>query len=167
MDEHNPYAAPEAEIESGDDADSRLATRWQRFRAAFGDTMFVVIAMRVVLPVLGINGNTSPGASSVTYLITFFMLQSYFLITNGQTLGKKITGIKIVDSDGNLPSFKQILLRYSPMILINSLAGLLTTASIGALAALNILAMADNLLIFRASRKCFHDDLAGTQVIKC
>jgi len=74
----------------------------------------------------------------------------------GQTLGKRALRIRIVRSSGERAGLGRIFaLRYLPMILLAAIPklGVLIT-------------LADYLLIFRDSRKCLHDQLADTIVVK-
>jgi uncharacterized RDD family membrane protein YckC len=94
--------------------------------------------------------------ASVPFFIGFLLIHGYFLKQNGQTLGKKLTGIRITDLRGNVPRFGTlILLRYVPMTfvpLIPFLGGPLSSIDI--------------LFIFRKDRRCIHDLIAGTKVVE-
>ena len=74
---------------------------------------------------------------------------------HGQSLGKRIVGIRIVRNDGSRASLGRIVgLRILPM------AALRLLPFIGV-----FVGLADVLFIFRDSRKCLHDDLASTLVV--
>jgi uncharacterized RDD family membrane protein YckC len=93
--------------------------------------------------------------SSLGGWIVFLAINGYFLAQNGQSIGKKMVGIKIVRSDGSPVSLGRIIaLRMGPIYLVNLIP------TIG-----GVLALIDILLIFRASRKCVHDQIADTIVI--
>jgi uncharacterized RDD family membrane protein YckC len=63
---------------------------------------------------------------------------------------------QIVSDEGKLlPLPTMILWRYLPLMIISQVP------FVGA-----IVGLANVLAIFRASRKCFHDDIAGTKVIQ-
>jgi uncharacterized RDD family membrane protein YckC len=86
----------------------------------------------------------------------FLMLNGSFLANYGQTIGKKLMKIKIVDMEGNnLGLIKLYSLRYLSFSLFSQIpvAG-------GLISLLNIL------FVFGKERRCLHDRLAGTQVIK-
>jgi uncharacterized RDD family membrane protein YckC len=86
----------------------------------------------------------------------FLVLNGYTLATRGQTLGKILLGLRIVRSNGSRASFARIVgLRY----VLNNV--LIMVPLVGGLYAL-----ADCLLIFRASHKCLHDNIADTIVVK-
>jgi uncharacterized RDD family membrane protein YckC len=86
----------------------------------------------------------------------FLAVNSYLLFKRGQTVGKYLLHVRIVDLKGGIaPFWRVILLRY---LLIPAVAQL------GVLG--QLLSTADCLLIFQKSRRCLHDILAGTRVIK-
>ena len=74
----------------------------------------------------------------------------------GQTWGKKLLSLKIVDLQGNKPSLADLLLkRYLP------------THAIANLPCLGLIyVLVDSLMIFRADQRCVHDLIAGTRVVK-
>lgn len=87
--------------------------------------------------------------------VLFILVHAYFLKNDGQTIGKKLVGIKIVDLNNNVPGlWKIITMRYLPM----------EAALIPVLGP--IFGLVDSLLIFRADRRCAHDHIAGTKVVK-
>ena len=87
--------------------------------------------------------------------VLFIVVHAYFLKKDGQTIGKKLVGIKIVDLNNNVPGlWKIITMRYLPM----------EAALVPVLGP--IFGLVDSLLIFRADRRCVHDHIAGTKVVK-
>jgi uncharacterized RDD family membrane protein YckC len=86
----------------------------------------------------------------------FIAIQGYLLANYGQTVGKRLVNTQIVSDDNRLVPFVPLILkRYIPFWVLGSLP------TIGILFVLvNILA------IFRGNRKCLHDEIAGTKVIK-
>jgi len=85
----------------------------------------------------------------------YFLLNGYLLYMKGQTLGKKIMKIKIIQLNGELPPlFKIYGIRYFAINLIYSIPIIGTLFQI-----------VDVLFIFRNDRRCIHDFLAGTKVI--
>jgi len=86
----------------------------------------------------------------------FILIQGYLLHTEGQTVGKKLLGMRIVRANGERATLGRLLgLRY--------LVGwvIVMIPFIGA-----IYALVDCLMIFRDSRKCVHDNIADTIVVK-
>lgn len=89
-------------------------------------------------------------------VLTIF--QMWMLTVRGQSVGKRVMGIKIVrvDDESN-PGFVRVV------ILRSFIPGL-----IGGLPKVGIFfSLADVLLIFREDRRCIHDHLADTKVIVC
>jgi uncharacterized RDD family membrane protein YckC len=85
------------------------------------------------------------------------LVQCVFLCSNGQTLGKKMMGIRILNSDdlGN-PGFGRVfLLRYCANTVLTMIPW------IGW-----IYWLIDLLFIFRGDRRCVHDLMAMTRVIR-
>jgi uncharacterized RDD family membrane protein YckC len=84
-------------------------------------------------------------------------VQIYLLCTAGQTIGKKLLGIKIIkQSTGKNGGFvTNVLLR----AIVN---GLITSIPFVG----SIYALVDVLFIFAEDRRCIHDHLAGTVVVR-
>jgi len=143
---------------------TNLATRWQRLWASIIDSITVML---VTLPIMYFTGifdmmaeGRQPGLLYNLGIglagIAFFALINYkSLTTNGQTIGKKLLGIKIVDLDDSLPSEKSLLIRYVAYFGFGQIpiAGPLISI-------INIL------FIFGKEKRCGHDYLAKTKVIK-
>ncbi|MBI4425449.1 MAG: RDD family protein [Elusimicrobia bacterium] len=79
--------------------------------------------------------------------------QFYLLTTKGQTIGKRLFKIRIVKADTleNGGFVTNVLLRS----IVNGLLWFIP-----------VYMVADSLLIFRQDRRCIHDILAGTIVVK-
>lgn len=160
--EDNPYAPPTAHV--ADIAvvygEREAAERSTRLGAVLIDTG---ILLAINLPIiyfidgfkqdptlLEILRNTALG------MLVFVLLQGVMLARHGQTIGKRLLKIRIVRSDGTLANIWRLLaLRYGVFSLLASIP------VVG-----GIFALADSLFIFRQSRKCLHDNLADTIVIK-
>jgi uncharacterized RDD family membrane protein YckC len=79
-----------------------------------------------------------------------------FVYRNGQTIGKKLVGIKVARTDGSRATLGRIFwLRYLLNTVITLVPGL------GGLYAL-----VDILMIFGEARRCCHDYIADTIVIR-
>ena len=88
--------------------------------------------------------------------ITFLIFHGYFLKQHGQTIGKKAIGIRIADMNGHKPCFKTLIFkRYLPMSVLPAIPVVGT-----------IYSLVDVGMIFRKNRRCLHDVIAGTQVLK-
>jgi uncharacterized RDD family membrane protein YckC len=146
------------------------ADRMQRLFASIIDSLiFTPIAVVTIIggglsSFIGSASGTCPAASALPVLLlgvaaifALVIFQLVLLSMSGQTIGKKIMAIKIVTSDGeHLPGFfKVVLLRLIVVGLIGSIpfAGW-------------IFNLVDILFIFRDDRRCIHDMIAGTKVIK-
>ena len=88
-------------------------------------------------------------------LCVFVLVQGYPLVRNGQSWGKKMLSIKIVDGLGRNPSIGRLSVRCAVAMLV----GLIPF--VGRLASL-----VDVCLIFRVDRRCGHDLVAGTHVVQ-
>jgi uncharacterized RDD family membrane protein YckC len=163
MSRDNPYAAPEAELEFIPEMSGlNLATRGRRLIAALIDWL-IGFAFQMSL-YAAFTFNVRPGVASFSMLLIglpileflfFLAVHGYLLKKIGQTVGKKLTGIRIVDLDGDVPSFGRLIgLRYLPIFLI------MRIPFIGPFSRL-----LDVLFIFRSDRRCLHDLLAGTRVV--
>lgn len=166
-DPFNPYAAPQmsgyATENSGQGPE--LATRGQRFAGAFIDGLLMLPLVFGML--FFVRTAAVPGAQpEVPILVTlifvpvsmawFLILNGYLLATKGQTIGKLATGTQIVDAQtGQLVPLVPLYLKRN-----FSLQLLALIPFIG-----NFIALIDAVMIFRSSRKCLHDEIAGTKVI--
>ena len=164
--DENRFAPPLAHVEDVAPATSVLAGRGARLGAALIDVVIAVLAFGVLALLTPINifrptalagGNMVMAAvqNLIVGFILFLVVHGYLLATRGQTVGKALLKIRIVRSDGSPASFGRIVgLRYLPT---SVLAGI---PFVGGLYGL-----VDTLLIFRASRRCLHDNIADTIVV--
>jgi uncharacterized RDD family membrane protein YckC len=159
------YAPPQADVEDVVDATQgpQLASRSQRFFAIFLDTVFQVLALSLVSVLTPYNPFKTAGsdmwsadpAGAITGVLTFLLLNGYLLATRGQTLGKALLKIRIVRPSGEPASGARLALRYG----VGFATGLMAVA-------LWIYSLVDCLMIFRKSRRCLHDEIADTIVVK-
>lgn len=83
-------------------------------------------------------------------------LQAFLVVRDGQSVGKKLVGIRIVKLDGSSVRFVDGV----------ALRTLLPWA-VGYIPYVGVWLMAiDILFIFRKNHRCLHDLLAGTRVVK-
>jgi len=170
----NPYAPPTANVaDSPTDADGiQLAGRGARLG---GFLLDVLIYLVFFLPAFVIEGfgslatfeNPTPAALSALMAGTFGVLIliggiAWAVITlilvkrNGQTIGKKLIGIKVVRSDGSKASLGRIFWLRN---VVNSLPSLLPVVG-------GLYFFIDSLFIFTESQQCVHDKIADTIVVK-
>jgi uncharacterized RDD family membrane protein YckC len=172
----NPYAPPRAIVTDVQDPtrDVVLADRGTRFGAAMVDG--IVFSALVYLPLLLIirpafgaarftGGYVASGAGSVTLLVgalltlAGFMTWCWFTIkyvkTNGQSIAKRMLGIKVVRTDGTSITLSRSFWMRN---VLNSAIGVIPLLGV-------IYVIADMLFIFAESRQCLHDKLADTIVV--
>lgn len=148
---------------------NELAGRGARLGAVIIDSLIIfpiLIGIAMItgfwdefLPRMASGIPLAPKENLIIFLVgqsTFLILNGSFLANYGQTIGKRIMKIKIVDMAGNnLGIIKLYSLRY----LVFSLISQIPVAG-GLISLINVL------FIFGNHKRCLHDRLAGTQVIK-
>jgi uncharacterized RDD family membrane protein YckC len=164
----NIYAPPSThpEITDPNNEAVELASRGSRFGASILDSLaMMVITMPTMYFTGGFEGLTDGThqqslvytvAMGILGLIVFCAINLKFLISSGQTIGKKALGIKIVDMDGNLPTLQgHLLKRYATFFIPAQIP------TVG-----QIFSFVNVLFIFGKQKRCLHDFAGGTQVIK-
>jgi len=91
-------------------------------------------------------------------LAVYLVLNGYLLFKEGQTIGKLILRMRIVDSNGHVPNFGTI---YGVRYLLFQIIAKIPYLYIGPASLI-----VDPLFIFGTERRCLHDYLAGTWVIE-
>jgi uncharacterized RDD family membrane protein YckC len=164
MSESNRFAPPNTPVTEPlplDEA-AQLASRWQRFCAAFVDGLIAgAIALVVLIPMYGAGslmtlGRTPMhfiGGLAIDYLI-YCCIQGWFLYDTSQTLGKKAVGLRIVRPDNSHADFGRLILRLAIMT-FNGIV-----PYIG-----KVFGLIDVLFIFGSSRRCLHDMMVDTIVV--
>lgn len=165
MTEVNPYAPPTVE-QSYRPVDryvgAPLATLGQRLGAAMLDGVIFLVGYIPLLLGMGLEGGEGTEVKSGSVLLAGFGglillcligVNLYFLVKNGQSIGKRISGIRVVDKDAdvNPGPLKVIGLR----IIVNGLLGIIP-----------FYGFIDVLFIFGQERRCLHDLIAGTRVVQ-
>lgn len=95
------------------------ASAGQRVGALLLDTLLVMVPLFVVAGILFGDSRAGDGGASVSltgvpFLLTLLVAAGYFLVlelTTGQTLGKKIVGIRVVSDKGGDVTAVQALVR--------------------------------------------------------
>jgi uncharacterized RDD family membrane protein YckC len=91
--------------------------------------------------------------------LALLAVQAYLVTTSGQSIGKRFTSIKIVRMDGSPAGFvRGVLLRNWVLVALAYVPVLSQLSS--------LFFLGDALFIFRADRRCFHDHIAGTKVVR-
>lgn len=164
MDEQNPYQAPNSDLrEPTSRQDYELADPLIRWLARIVDGFFLLI---LLLPVMWFGGyfqSIMQNQMGMAFLVqwtavtigAYVLLQGLPLYTWGQTWGKRLLDIRIVDLEYRQPSFANLLVhRHVVPVLLSSVP------------VLGILFyIANPLFIFSEDRRCLHDRIAGTRVI--
>lgn len=157
----NPYAAPRAAIapDLAVGGDAEPAARSQRLRAAIIDYLIFIVPMAaMVIPIAMSRGRALAAGPILGGLVFVAILvaNGLLLARNGQTIGKKSVGIRVVRTDGSDAGFVRLF------FLRGGLSWLI--AAIPAIGSLY--ALVDVLCIFRSDRRCLHDLIADTQVVE-
>jgi uncharacterized RDD family membrane protein YckC len=180
----NPFAPPRALVEDHFNAPEEMvtATRMSRFLAFLVDVSpgFVIGIVAVVmgaamLPGL-FSGHFDPRSASFATFGAFFLLvfvgiiawtvwNIVLLYKYGQTIGKKVMGIRVVRMDGSRVTFARFFflrgLAMGVIVWVVSLVGMAVHLHFLG----NIVSLVDYLMIFGAAHRCLHDYIADTQVV--
>jgi uncharacterized RDD family membrane protein YckC len=162
----NLYAPPEARVDDVHaDGELELAGRGTRLVAAIVDGLIysavfwlmMVFVFRISFQEMAAVTFGKQVLMQIGGIVTFMILNGHLLAKNGQTIAKKLMNIKIVRSDGNAAGLGRIVfLRLAPLWLMTLVP----------VVGMVVVGLVDPLLIFRQSRKCLHDTIADTIVIK-
>ena len=162
----NPYAAPRSALVEAPPRRVQLAEPWQRLVARMIDNVIVlalvfgatfVAGLFITLPSLfDEQSMLSTALHTLLAFSMYLLVQGPLLRSSGQTWGKRIFGIHIVDMSRRKPEFwKLAFVRELPfeLIYVIPVAG-------------QILGLINILMIARVDHRCGHDLLAGTQVVR-
>jgi uncharacterized RDD family membrane protein YckC len=142
-----------------------LATRWTRLVAFIIDFSIIVLVSVALLyffqllePMQTAKVNEPILHGIVIFIASFsafVIVNQKLLLEQGQTVGKKIMKIKILNDNNEVPNKTDFIKRYLFMFAVNQAPGII--ADIG---------LINYLFIFRKDRKCVHDMLAKTKVVR-
>jgi uncharacterized RDD family membrane protein YckC len=164
----NLYAPPKSDVaDANDPTDLVYATRMERFGAYLLDWFLKIV---LVVPLIaGVILDVSDLLNSETKMFTilgfglagmgvlaWIGLTVYFVHRNGQSIAKRMIGIKVVRTDGSRASLARIFWLRN---VVNSLAGMMP--GLGWLYFL-----VDSSIIFGGKQQCLHDMIADTLVVK-
>lgn len=172
-DPNNPYAPPLATISNPAPAmeTHALASRAQRLAGAIIDGFLT--SLGVLLGMVGTNisslaevGDDNPlamytstgtfGVVAGLWMLGVTALHAYLVTTRGQSLGKIAVNTRIVRANGSRVNFVHGVLLRSWL-----LQGLAFVPLAG-----NLIGLVDAVFIFQKDRRCLHDHIAGTVVIR-
>jgi uncharacterized RDD family membrane protein YckC len=163
----NPYAPPQAEVrDTAAHDETELAGRGTRFGAAILDSFIGGIAVAPILigadfqamrtgDYMNAFSGAGMGIAGIAVLI-LIGVTIYLVRKNGQTIGKKLLGIKVVRSDFSPASLARIFWLRN---IVNAIPGVIPFVG-------NFYGLVDHLFIFGERRQCVHDKIADTIVVK-
>lgn len=161
----NPYAAPVARLEEFDAGDLVLASRGTRLGAAIVDNIILIVpAVVLVAAVVGLGGKQMTSDSdwvliwlaAMLPILAVVVVNLVLLNRNGQTIAKRMFGIKVLRTDGSPCSVLRIIfMRWLPVTLLGALP-IIGYAS----------GLIDALMIFGQQQRCLHDLIADTMVVQ-
>jgi len=172
MNTANPYAPPRASVEAPEPETSEWepADRGTRLGASLLDGLISGLpAIALIwggLALLGYRLFDTDAPEPSEWLLAalgfaiagglYLAINGHLLAKHGQSVGKRLCGIRIVRQDGSAPTLWEVFVkRYLSILLLGQIpmAG-------------NLVSLVDALFIFRKDRRCLHDLLAGTLVVK-
>jgi len=169
-DDESTYETPATTSEEPGTPDGpELAGRGVRLGAYLVDSLILVIVFLVVVASgfwitfddiiqMGTLPSTNALQLMIMFIVVFMVINGYLLVMRGQTVGKLMLGIRIVDSatGGKVSAAKVLGLRYIVFF------GLQIIPVFGMR---ELVSLFDAVFIFRDDRRCLHDLLAGTKVV--
>ena len=151
-----------------------LASRLERLGAVLIDGLLIMMVNMPIMFFTGYLGRAMRNEIGITEqlamsglgALVFFAFFGYFLYKRGQTIGKMVVGIRIVDAqtEQQLPFLKVYVYRYLwsfPLIFATILIPGMADDQL-----FNLVMLIGVLLIFRKDRRCLHDLIAGSKVIR-
>ena len=168
--EFNPYQAPASDARDEPvplfATNVPLATRGSRLAAAMIDGLVQLMAIVPLQLALGVYdgfpqikrlGALQTAAWTIAGFAIYCALNGYLLHKSGQTIGKRVLGIRIVNhEDGQQTPLGRIL--FKRVLPIQVVAAVPVVGG--------LIALVDALLIFRKEQRCLHDQIAGTDVVQ-
>jgi uncharacterized RDD family membrane protein YckC len=163
--QQNPYAPPRAKVSDiGGEVTVEPASRGIRLGAAILDIVIFTIAYLPLM--ISISSNpmaimdpatfmSAMGLLTIAAYLVLIGITIVFVHRNGQTIGKKLVGIKVVRSDGSRASLGRIFWLRN---FVNGLPSLVPILG-------GVYVLVDHLFIFGDKRQCVHDKIADTIVV--
>ena len=153
-----------------DSYEVEAASRLSRFGAAVVDGLvFAVpgIGLAILVPMALVGGKVASMlvifGLALLVLLALLITQIVLLVKNGQTIGKKALGIRMITSEGEPPSIWRVFfLRWLPFAVVAAVVQMVVKIQgIG-----SVIHLVDALFNFQPTRRCLHDLFADTHVIK-
>ncbi len=176
---YRPYEAGEM---SAEESTSELASPWIRLVAWLIDVLIyfaitmVAVMIGVAIAGLGLSDLVNFGDDfflalafvigiTVLAFLVVFIVQMVLLATRGQTIGKIIMKIRIVDAQtGEHPGWARLI--FLRTIVNWLISGVLNAIPVVGQGLGGLYFIIDSLFIFRADHRTIHDLIAGTRVDK-
>lgn len=162
---HNPYAMPAAPVALPPPvhaiASTRPASRWLRLGARLVDQFLYLLCTVPLFAALAVGRDAAGVAFAIGIGLTFLAIAALLVVNlvgldrRGQTLGKRLLGIRIARRDGAHPSFGR---SFGLRAVVPGVIG--AVPLIGPL-----FALLDVLWILGEERRCLHDLIADTLVV--
>ncbi|MGP0173275.1 RDD family protein [Pseudomonas sp. NCHU5208] len=164
MDAQNPYQTPQSALQERAADEPLLASRGARLGAVIIDTLLMML---ITVPISYFKGDFEMLMQGIEPSIwlqvqgmligmgVFVLINVAWLKRYGQTVGKRICKVRIVDMQGQVPALPGLLLKRYLSVWLVSLIPVAGTWLCGI----------NYLFIFRSDRRCVHDHLAGTRVV--
>jgi uncharacterized RDD family membrane protein YckC len=144
-----------------DEAVTALAEPSQRLVARLVDTLIVGVPLATAATEIFPRETAQTVVAPIAIAVTYLVYEVVQLAVWGRTVGKRLTGIRVVSADGGRLRLPQVLVRSAiyalppaarPVPVLNVLAGIFWLAGIG--------------LMFEGDqRQALHDRAAGTVVV--
>lgn len=163
-----PYATQSA---TAPQSDLELANRWVRLGAQIVDNIFCMLLLLpgLIWMVIGIVSQQATDPNQIDWVplvgsvglmglgvLIVLGIQIWQLTTRGQTVGKRLLGIRIVKyTDDSAPGFVGAFVMRA---LIPGFIGAIPWVG-------GLFSLVDICFIFREDRRCIHDLIAGTKVV--
>lgn len=148
---------------------------WQRAVARLVDHVGVAVVLMVVLLPLGLGAAVLGGAAGflagvVSAVVSAGVTLGYFAVLesrDGQTLGKRLLGLRVVDEVGGTPSLSATLRRncwtaLGVLAVVPVVGGLVGSVAMLAAVVTILLGITQD----SVTRRGWHDTLAGTRVVR-
>lgn len=159
---YNPYAAPISRLEDFPTHVLQLATRASRLGAYLLDLLsFVILGIVAAISIPALNKTGADAANVAIVIVGIAMIgiaivHTVFLHKYGQTIGKRLLSIKVVQTNGmRCELWRFFFLRALPVGILSNIP------FIGM-----FIGLADSLMIFGQEQRCLHDLTANTVVIQ-
>jgi uncharacterized RDD family membrane protein YckC len=145
--------------------ETQLAGRLRRLAATVVDAVLVPSLTLVLVMIAGVVEDAEDYTDNwwmlwvlLLAVLSYLILNGYLLWRRGQTLGKRLTGIAIVSAGrpDPAPLWKLICVR----ALFFPLLFLVVVPSLA------LIPIVDQLFIFGKRRRCLHDLVSGTEVVR-